>query len=314
MFQLRDAPGGAVFVCLEGDDTARICLWSEEQGLTRLPGADLTLNKDQLSRAQALFCPARDGARIHAWYYPPSNPNQQLGHGEFPPMVVKAHGGPTAASGAGLQLDVQFGPAEVLRMWTSTTGAVRGAGTGLSPEPPGPLGQSSTSTTWSMWCSTWRRPVEQTQPSSFAGAARVAIRCCGSSPGTQRSGRAGLSLRHRQPLDPGGDHPQVRVSLHRRSARHGLEARNGTPAGGAIPTGTARPSSIDQSRRRWSCFKGRGQGGSPRSQSGNVRDPGKAGVPTGVHITQARGMASRCGHQGACLGDRVAILPGCDEG
>ena len=111
MFQLRDTPDGAVFVGLEGDDTAQICLWSEEQGLTRLPGAELTLNKDQISRADALFCPARDGARIHAWYYPPSNPNQQLQDGELPPMVVKAHGGPTASSGAGLQMDVQF--------WTS---------------------------------------------------------------------------------------------------------------------------------------------------------------------------------------------------
>lgn len=48
---------------------------------------------------------------VHAFYYPPCNPQYSAPAGEKPPLIVFGHGGPTGATSAGLNLKVQF--------WTS---------------------------------------------------------------------------------------------------------------------------------------------------------------------------------------------------
>ena len=47
----------------------------------------------------------------HAFYYPPRNPDFAAPEGELPPLLVKCHGGPTAASTSTLRLETQY--------WTS---------------------------------------------------------------------------------------------------------------------------------------------------------------------------------------------------
>ena len=51
------------------------------------------------------------GMTAHALYYPPRNPDYVAPEGERPPLLVKSHGGPTAAASTALDLGIQF--------WTS---------------------------------------------------------------------------------------------------------------------------------------------------------------------------------------------------
>ncbi|MFA0812929.1 prolyl oligopeptidase family serine peptidase [Microbulbifer epialgicus] len=62
------------------------------------------------SRAQEItyYVGSRD---VHAFYYPPHNPDYSAPKGEKPPLIVFSHGGPTGATSAGLNLKVQY--------WTS---------------------------------------------------------------------------------------------------------------------------------------------------------------------------------------------------
>ena len=64
----------------------------------------------------------------HGYYYPPANPNCEGPEGAAPPLLVKAHGGPTSQTSSNFRLDVQF--------WTSRGVAVLDVDygrTGLSP-------------------------------------------------------------------------------------------------------------------------------------------------------------------------------------
>ena len=48
------------------------------------------------------------GMRAHAFYYAPCNRDHAMPDGEQPPLVVVAHGGPTAATHVQLNLEIQF--------------------------------------------------------------------------------------------------------------------------------------------------------------------------------------------------------------
>jgi dipeptidyl aminopeptidase/acylaminoacyl peptidase len=110
LLQLVPCPGGAVFVGINGLEPANIYSWSES-GLSRLAGVDALLLPEQVSEAESMACPSRDGRAIHAWYYPPCHPTRELAEGESPPLIVKAHGGPTAHARSGFELETQY--------WTS---------------------------------------------------------------------------------------------------------------------------------------------------------------------------------------------------
>lgn len=64
-----------------------------------------------VSRARALEFPVGQGLTAHAFFYPPRNPAFRAPAGEAPPLIVQAHGGPTAQTTPALDLSVQF--------WTS---------------------------------------------------------------------------------------------------------------------------------------------------------------------------------------------------
>lgn len=60
--------------------------------------------------------PTEAGLTAHGFFYPPQNPDYQAPENERPPLIVKSHGGPTAAASTALMLSVQY--------WTSRGFAV----------------------------------------------------------------------------------------------------------------------------------------------------------------------------------------------
>ena len=72
---------------------------------------DLTIDPDYLSLPEAIAFPTTDNLTAYAWYYPPQNKDYIAPTSELPPLVVKSHGGPTAAASVDLNLRIQY--------WTS---------------------------------------------------------------------------------------------------------------------------------------------------------------------------------------------------
>ena len=72
---------------------------------------DLTIDPDYLSLPEAIAFPTTDNSTAYAWYYPPQNKDYIAPTRELPPLVVKSHGGPTAAASVDLNLRIQY--------WTS---------------------------------------------------------------------------------------------------------------------------------------------------------------------------------------------------
>ena len=66
---------------------------------------------EYLSPPESLEFPTTGGRTAHALFYPPRNPDFRPPPGEKPPLLVKSHGGPTAAASSALDLGIQF--------WTS---------------------------------------------------------------------------------------------------------------------------------------------------------------------------------------------------
>ena len=77
---------------------------------------DCTIDERYLSVPVTIDYPANDGDTAHAFYYPPSNPDFQAPDGEYPPLMVKSHGGPTGAASTAFNLMIQY--------WTSRGFAV----------------------------------------------------------------------------------------------------------------------------------------------------------------------------------------------
>ena len=73
--------------------------------------SDIAIDAGYVSRPQALEFPTEHGRTAHALFYPPCNRDYTAPADERPPLVVKSHGGPTAAAGSTLSLGTQY--------WTS---------------------------------------------------------------------------------------------------------------------------------------------------------------------------------------------------
>jgi dipeptidyl aminopeptidase/acylaminoacyl peptidase len=71
----------------------------------------LTLDAGYLSAPQAIEFPTENGLTAHALFYAPRNKDYVAPTGERPPLLVKSHGGPTAAAQTTLNLAIQY--------WTS---------------------------------------------------------------------------------------------------------------------------------------------------------------------------------------------------
>ena len=72
---------------------------------------DLEVDPTYLSSPEAVEFETTDGRTAHAFYYPPRNPDFAAPEDEKPPLLVKSHGGPTAAAQIALDLGIQY--------WTS---------------------------------------------------------------------------------------------------------------------------------------------------------------------------------------------------
>ena len=85
--------------------------------LTTLQQAhDLEVDPAYLSSPEPVEFETTGGRTAHAFYYPPRNPDFVAPEGEKPPLLVKSHGGPTAAAQIALDLGIQY--------WTSRGFAV----------------------------------------------------------------------------------------------------------------------------------------------------------------------------------------------
>ena len=72
---------------------------------------DLEIDAKYLSSPELMEFDTTAGRTAHAFYYPPGNPDYVAPEGEKAPLLVKSHGGPTAAASTALDLGIQF--------WTS---------------------------------------------------------------------------------------------------------------------------------------------------------------------------------------------------
>jgi dipeptidyl aminopeptidase/acylaminoacyl peptidase len=77
---------------------------------------DLNLDLGYISVPKPIEFPTEDGQTAHAFFYGPQNRDYQAPAGELPPLIVKSHGGPTAAASSTLALTTQY--------WTSRGFAV----------------------------------------------------------------------------------------------------------------------------------------------------------------------------------------------
>ncbi|MGK7875578.1 MAG: prolyl oligopeptidase family serine peptidase [Xenococcaceae cyanobacterium] len=73
--------------------------------------SELEIDPGYLSVPEAIAFPTENGLSAYAWFYPPKNKDCTAPEGELPPLLVKSHGGPTAAASATFNLRIQY--------WTS---------------------------------------------------------------------------------------------------------------------------------------------------------------------------------------------------
>lgn len=70
--------------------------------------ASTSLNGEDISAAEAVSYPTRGGQVAHGFFYPPRHHRYRAPAGERPPLLVLLHGGPTAATGSGLNPRIQY--------------------------------------------------------------------------------------------------------------------------------------------------------------------------------------------------------------
>ncbi|MEH2290526.1 alpha/beta hydrolase family protein [Nostoc sp.] len=73
--------------------------------------SDVTIDPGYLSLPQPIEYPTADGQTAYAIFYPPQNRDYTAPETEKPPVIVKSHGGPTAAASSDLSFEIQY--------WTS---------------------------------------------------------------------------------------------------------------------------------------------------------------------------------------------------
>ncbi len=73
--------------------------------------SQLEIDPAFLSVPEAIAFPTESGLTAYGWYYAPKNKNYTAPAGSLPPLLVKSHGGPTAAASVNLNLKIQY--------WTS---------------------------------------------------------------------------------------------------------------------------------------------------------------------------------------------------
>jgi dipeptidyl aminopeptidase/acylaminoacyl peptidase len=92
------------------NSVVKLDLNSKEISVLR-KATNLEIDPGYLSKPQPISYPTNEGKIAHAFYYPPQNKDYTAPEGELPPLKVKIHGGPTAATSSSFNLSIQY--------WTS---------------------------------------------------------------------------------------------------------------------------------------------------------------------------------------------------
>ncbi|NET59821.1 MAG: S9 family peptidase [Symploca sp. SIO2E6] len=110
--------GRAVFIAGSATEPTAILQLDVATGeITRLrESTELEINPGYLCTPQVIAFPTEEGLTAYGFFYPPQNQDYQAPTGEKPPLVVKSHSGPTAATSSSLSLKIQY--------WTSRGFAV----------------------------------------------------------------------------------------------------------------------------------------------------------------------------------------------
>jgi len=106
--------GGQVVMCAGSatEPVAIVRLDLETRSIERVRCSNnLEIDPGYLSIPRAIEFPTEAGLNAHAFFYPPKNRDFCASPSELPPLLVKSHGGPTAAATTALSLTIQY--------WTS---------------------------------------------------------------------------------------------------------------------------------------------------------------------------------------------------
>jgi len=110
---MRVAPGFAVFGA--GSPTtpgviARLDLTTGDVQVLR-QSSELVIDPGYLSIPEPIEFPTENGLTAYGFFYPPQNQDFAAAEGDRPPLLVKSHGGPTAATSPSFNPSIQY--------WTS---------------------------------------------------------------------------------------------------------------------------------------------------------------------------------------------------
>jgi len=112
-FRIVASPGQAVF--LAGSESEPFALVRLELACQKWEvlrwSREVTINRPFFSSPLEVEFPTEGGLTAFGYYYPPKNPNYRAVEDEKSPLLVMSHGGPTGATGTGLDYHIQY--------WTS---------------------------------------------------------------------------------------------------------------------------------------------------------------------------------------------------
>ncbi|MEZ2232183.1 prolyl oligopeptidase family serine peptidase [Microcoleus sp.] len=111
---------GEKVVFLAGSPTESSAIVQLDLGTSQIEvlrlASNLSLDAGYLSVPESIEFPTENGLTAFAFFYPPKNQDFAAPAGEKPPLIVKSHGGPTAATSSSMNLKIQY--------WTSRGFAV----------------------------------------------------------------------------------------------------------------------------------------------------------------------------------------------
>ncbi|BCL34812.1 S9 family peptidase [Nostoc sp. MS1] len=110
---IKASAGRAVFLASSPTESTAIVqldLSTEKLEVLRR-SSDVTIDPGYLSLPQPIEYPTTNGQTAYAIFYPPQNRDYTAPETEKPPLIVKSHGGPTAAASSSLSFSIQY--------WTS---------------------------------------------------------------------------------------------------------------------------------------------------------------------------------------------------
>lgn len=115
---VRAAAGKVLFSAGSATEPGKIVLLDlATQEMTVLKrSSELEIDPGYLSVPQTIAFPTEEGLTAYGFFYPPTNTDFVAPSDERPPLLVKSHGGPTAATSTAFNLKIQY--------WTSRGFAV----------------------------------------------------------------------------------------------------------------------------------------------------------------------------------------------